>query len=220
MLFSALYKYELFGLRQPYEINVIISQFGNDICPRSHCWSVVHKHGLVRLCSQSARAVTLQGLASLPGDDPSPAAPRFRSIKAACSSFTLRSEPEMPHCFCPLPTPTRAKPFLRPLAHALGQVYNPPPPPKDTCPRATHSPRGEICGTLLFAAAAPRMGTGTQQVLTHACRRRWEGGARRKQPRCGVTQTWPVCLTCLQTEQDPSSLTPNRCAWSHHDDEA
>lgn len=143
----------------------------------------------------------------LPGRPP---LPRFRSIKAACSSFTLCSEPEMPHCFCPLPTPTRAKPFLRPLAHALGQVYNPPPPPKDTCPRAT----------LLFAAAAPRMGTGTQQVLTHACRRRWEGGARRKQPKCGVTQTWPVCLTCLQTEQDPSSLTPNRCAWSHHDDEA
>lgn len=40
----------------------------------------------------------------------------------------------MPHCFCPLPTPTRAKPFLRPLAHALGQVYYPPPPPKDTVP--------------------------------------------------------------------------------------
>lgn len=223
VLFSALYKYELFGLRQPYEINVIISQFGNDICPRSHCWSVVHKHGLVRLCSQSARAVTLQGLVPSPRDDPSPAAPPLPAL------------PQHQSCLFLIHTLLRAgnASLLLPSAHthtgqALPQAsgprprpgLQPPSPSQGHCPRATHSPRGTICGTLLFAAAAPRMGTGTQQVLTHACRRRWEGGARRKQPKCGVTQTWPVCLTCPQTEQDPSSLTPNRCAWSHHDDEA
>lgn len=203
MLFSALYKYELFGLRQPYEINVIISQFGNDICPRSHCWSVVHKHRLVRLCSQSARAVTLQGLVPSPGDDPSPAAPPLPAL------------PQHQSCLFLIHTLLRAgnASLLLPSAHthtgqALPQASGPRPRPglQPPSPSQGHlSPghpqpaRRDLWHTPLCGCSAPHGNWHTAGA--HTCLQKALGGRSKEKAAKVWSDPDMACLPYLSADR-------------------